>query len=84
MFTPPDNGRPRWLFAESKPSICPYHLVENFRLAWTNSTVIGRGALTQLTLHVENVERRITYGILFILCLLFEYINLEYEHIHVI
>jgi len=35
-------------------------------------------------LHVEYAERRTKYGILFIFCLEFEYINLEYVRIHVI
>jgi len=36
------------------------------------------------SLHVEYAERRTKYGILFIFCLLFEYINLAYVRIHVI
>jgi len=41
-------------------------------------------ALRQSTLHVEYAERRIEYGILFIVSLLYEYTNLEYVHIYVI
>jgi len=35
------------------------------------------------SLHVEYAERSITYGLLFIFSLIYEYNNLEYEHVPV-
>jgi len=45
-----------------------------------HTRALGAGA-QQASLHVEYADRRITYGIIFIFRPIYEYSNLEYEHV---